>query len=32
MASALSIALGVVTWGVLLIARSLSGGTVAAGG
>ena len=32
MASALSIALGVVTWGVLLIARSLSGGTVAEGG
>ncbi len=32
MASALSIALGLVTWSVLLIARSLSGGAVASGG
>ena len=32
MASALSIVLGVVTWILLLIARSLSGTTVAAGG
>lgn len=32
MASALSVCLGLVTWGLLLIARSLSGTTVAAGG
>lgn len=32
MASALSVVLGVVTWALLLIARSLSGSTVAAGG
>ena len=32
MASALSIVLGIVTWVLLLIARSLSGSTVAAGG
>lgn len=32
MASALSIVLGIVTWALLLIARSLSGSTVAAGG
>jgi putative spermidine/putrescine transport system permease protein len=32
MASALSIVLGIVTWALLLIARSLSGTTVAAGG
>lgn len=32
MASALSIVLGVVTWALLLIARSFSGGAVAAGG
>jgi putative spermidine/putrescine transport system permease protein len=32
MAAALSIVLGVVTWILLLIARSLSGSTVAAGG
>ena len=32
MASALSIVLGLVTWGMLLIGRSFSGGTVAAGG
>lgn len=32
MASALSVVLGLVTWGMLLIARSFSGGTVAAGG
>ena len=32
MASALSVVLGLVTWALLLLARSLSGGTVAAGG
>ncbi|WP_340237702.1 ABC transporter permease [Sulfitobacter pontiacus] len=32
MASALSVILGLVTWAMLLIARSFSGGTVAAGG
>jgi putative spermidine/putrescine transport system permease protein len=32
MASALSVVLGLVTWTMLLIARSFSGGTVAAGG
>ena len=32
MAAALSIVLGIVTWALLLIARSLSGTTVAAGG
>jgi putative spermidine/putrescine transport system permease protein len=32
MASALSVVLGLVTWALLLIARSLSGATVAAGG
>ncbi|MEM5500442.1 ABC transporter permease [Ahrensia kielensis] len=32
MASALSVMLGLVTWGLLLIARSFSGGVVAAGG
>ncbi|SDI28497.1 ABC transporter permease [Alloyangia pacifica] len=32
MASALSVVLGLVTWGLLLAARSLSGGTIAAGG
>jgi putative spermidine/putrescine transport system permease protein len=32
MASALSVVLGLVTWALLLIARSLSGSTVAAGG
>jgi putative spermidine/putrescine transport system permease protein len=32
MASALSVVLGLVTWGMLLIARSFSGTTVAAGG
>lgn len=32
MASALSVVLGLVTWALLLIARSFSGGTVAAGG
>jgi putative spermidine/putrescine transport system permease protein len=32
MAAALSIVLGIVTWALLLIARSISGTTVAAGG
>jgi putative spermidine/putrescine transport system permease protein len=32
MASALSIVLGLVTWAMLLLARSLSGTSVAAGG
>ena len=32
MASALSIVLGIITWILLLIARSLSGSTVAGGG
>jgi len=32
MASALSVILGLVTWAMLLIARSFAGGTVAAGG
>ena len=32
MAAALSVVLGVVTWILLLVARSLSGATVAAGG
>jgi putative spermidine/putrescine transport system permease protein len=32
MAAALSISLGLVTWVLLLVARSLSGTTVAAGG
>lgn len=32
MASALSVVLGLVTWALLLVARSLSGGTIAAGG
>jgi len=32
MASALSVILGLVTWAMLLVARTFSGGAVAAGG